>query len=132
RRRQPAALLVGDDLRVLALHDRHDRVRGPQVDSDDLAHFAPSSSPVGWLIFVSLRELRPGGQRKHLGWAVKPRRPAALTSPDGPEWRPPPWSPGAARPMTRRRRTSRARSRTEPPARSGPAWTPSGAARAAL
>ena len=38
RRGQPRTLLVGDHLGLLALHDRDDRVGGPEVDSDDLSH----------------------------------------------------------------------------------------------
>ena len=38
RRRQPATLGVGDDDRLPAFHDRHNRVGGAEVDADDLAH----------------------------------------------------------------------------------------------
>ena len=39
-RRRPRALLIHDDGRLAAFHDRHDRVRRAQVDSDDFVwHF---------------------------------------------------------------------------------------------
>jgi hypothetical protein len=37
-RRDAVALLVDDDLGLLALHDGDDRVGGSEVDADDLAH----------------------------------------------------------------------------------------------
>ena len=41
RRRRARALGVGDDLRLAALHDGDARVRGPEVDPDDLSHSHP-------------------------------------------------------------------------------------------
>ena len=43
RRGQASAFLVGDDLGLLALHDRDDGVGGAQVDADDLAHCSCAS-----------------------------------------------------------------------------------------
>ena len=43
-----AALRVGDDLRLPALHDGHDRVRRAQVDADDLAHGFVSAPSGCW------------------------------------------------------------------------------------
>jgi hypothetical protein len=34
----PPTLLVDDDRRLAAFHDRDDRIRGPEVDTDDFAH----------------------------------------------------------------------------------------------
>ncbi len=67
RRRQPPALFVGDDRRVLAIHDGHDGVGGAEVDSDDFAHeliflFSLSLPRVGF---------RFRGNRKHPRSGVK-------------------------------------------------------------
>ncbi len=42
RRRGAGAFLVGDDDGLAAFHDGDDRVGGPQVDADNLAHLPPS------------------------------------------------------------------------------------------
>jgi hypothetical protein len=38
RRGQPPALLVRDNLGLLAVHDGNDRIGGPEVNSDYLSH----------------------------------------------------------------------------------------------
>src|SRR3970282_95553 len=82
RRRQPAALLVDDDLGLPALHHGHHGVRGAEIDPDDLRHLVLLLSP--GFFGITLSALSTGNGRapaRPAAWAhipaLPPRQPAS-------------------------------------------------------